>query len=173
MIGWDRCRLELRAPVAGVVTEVNDSLRAGLWFSNQTELIKILPTSDALIRAYVPERNIAHLSAESKGMFYPEALNQQPISADVIHIAPQTTTDLKLKILASTTGGMIAVRENARTGKLVPNEAIYEIILKPSQPLPKLEQNIRGMMFLDGVRISPVERLWDQLVVVFIRESGF
>jgi hypothetical protein len=76
---------------------------------------------------------------------------------------------------ASLYGGAIAVRElpvnNGR--QLVPEIPISRLVLVPVSKGAAPTQVVRGMLSMDGERISLVVGIWQKVAGVLVREMGF
>ena len=79
---------------------------------------------------------------------------------------------LETPALASVYGGSIATHE-LPDGSLQPNHAVYRASLSPTEDPGSLQQVMRGEVTLEGQAQSIISRLWQPIVAVEIRESGF
>lgn len=168
----DLARLVIRAPFDGVVVERADPLAIGEWLPQDTELAVVIDRSASLVEAYLPERDLHRLAIGAEGRFYPADLDRQPVPVRVTAVDGASSRALGEPMLASTYGGRIAVREG-EDGTLIPETPVYRVLLSGQPPLPDQARMESGEVRLEAGRASIAHRLWQDVVAVAIRESGF
>jgi hypothetical protein len=65
----------------------------------------------------------------------------------------------------------VPVREDANH-ILKPETSVYRVTLQLVDPPPQWNQAVRGLVIVEGPRISLAQRAWRQSLRVLIRESG-
>jgi putative peptide zinc metalloprotease protein len=165
-------RLVVRAPVAGVVVELEEPLAAGDWVAKGERLGLVAETGGGRVEAYLGEADLRRVAPGTAGRFVPEDPGLPALPARVEAIDSASTRVLPDADLASTTkGGRIAVRQGADHA-LVPEQPVYRLVLSPLEP-GSAPRTRRGTVLLDGARESVAGRLWDTALGVLVRESGF
>lgn len=166
-------KLTIRAPIAGTITNLDDSLKIGRWVGDKMPLMEIVDPRAAMITAFVSEQDLHQIQKEKIARFYPSYLRGGPtIQAKIERIDLVTTQNLGEPYLASIYGGDIAVHENAER-KLMPKDALYRVTLHPLQPVTQLFFTTRGKVQLTGSPVSLLKTAWIRMTGALIRESGF
>jgi len=168
----EQARLEIRAPIAGTVSDLEDWLHEGRWLPDNHPLALIVGDHGLRLEGLVGERDLDRLSPGARGYFYPENTDLAPLKVRLVLIDRAGVATLDRPYLASTYGGPIPVREDA-SHKLVPEQALYRLSLTPEQPGQMPERIERGTLRLEAAPRSPLSRLWETIAGVLIRESGF
>ncbi len=157
------------APFAGVLTDVPWALRLGSTLPRRELLGVLIDPADPVVEAYVDEGDVTRFAPGSTARFYPED-GGDVLDLVVIATSPGSARVLEAQDLASIHGGGLAVRRDA-AGRLVPEHAVYRVLLRLQAPMPVLRRQ-RGAISIDGVRMSPLRRIYDRAVAVVVRESG-
>ena len=161
--------LVISAPFAGVLTDVPLLLRLGITLPRRELLGILIDPSDPIVEAYVEEGDITRFAPGSTAHFYPgDATSAVPLTT--ISIAPTSARTLEAIDLASIHGGPLGVRRDS-AGRLVPEHAVYRVLLRPSDKIQLLRRQ-PGYIVIDGDRVSPLRRIYDRAVAVIVRESG-
>jgi len=163
--------LTVKAPFAGVVTDVPPALRLGEWLQRREALGMLVDPSKLMVEAYIGEADLGRLHAGADAKFYPEN-GDPPVELTVASIGTASVRVLDTTDLASIYGGGIAVRKDA-AGKLQPESAIYRAVLTPKQPGPALPKRLRGTVDIEADRTSLIARIYRRAVSIVIREGGF
>ncbi len=167
-----RRALELRAPLDGVVVDLNEIARPGLWVEPRLPLARVVDTRTGVVHGYVEGADRGRIAPGARAWFHPEDPLRPAIPVTVVRIADYNTRTLEAPELASTHGGAIAVRADAG-GNLLPQKAVYRVILHPDAESAAPDQVIRGSVRVEGEALSHAERAWRAAAAVLIRESGF
>ncbi len=163
-------RLQVRAPVAGVLRDVPSGLAPGLWINETVLLGRVVAPQRARLRGFVAGEELERIEAGAGGRFYPEdpTLSSLPLVVDRIETAGVQNIDTPY--LSSSHGGAIAVREDRERGA-IPTDAQYRVAMTASAGAP--DQVVRGTARIEAGRISPLQRLWRTAAGIAIKESGF
>jgi putative peptide zinc metalloprotease protein len=169
-----REKLVLTAPFTGLLTDLPDDLRPGAWISRDEALATLIDPHSHRVVAYVQEEDLLRLQTGGTARFYPDNAQHAPLDLWVSEIGRTATQNLNYPEMASIHGGNLAVREDSDK-KLVPEQAVYRVVLIPAEPKPtpythRLEI---GSVTIAADRASPLSRLWRAVVAVVIRESGW
>jgi putative peptide zinc metalloprotease protein len=164
-------RLHVVAPMAGKVVDVADDLRPGLWLPPKTRLLSMVDPASGEIEAYVYEADLRRIEVGDEATFYPEGGWAPALAARVVAIDRANTRLLPAAYLASRFGGEIPVRET-RQGELVPERAVYRIVLAPEGVGEAPSRVLRGRVMIQGSAESLAARAWRSILAIVVRESG-
>lgn len=127
-----------------------------------------------MVEAFVTEQDIVKIKSGAIAVFYPENLDLPSLSCQLQTIAAGSTQNLPV-MLASTYGGPIAARVS-QDKKQVPEIAQYRLLLDVKGSFdkpPACPAILRGTLKLQTIRSSLIAGIWQELMVVSLRESGF
>ncbi len=165
-------KLEVKAPIAGRVVDLSEDLRPGAWVAANERLLAVMQPDRALIEAYVSEADLARIGVGTRGASsIPRTAGASRSSAHVVRIERANARVLAEPYLASRFGGGIPVRE-MKSGELVPESAVYRVMLEPDGAPAAPARVLRGHVVLSGAPESLAARAWRRVVAVAIRESG-
>lgn len=167
----ERERLQLRAPFAGVVRDLEPTLRPGRWVSRDMRLLSLAGGRRARVVAWVEEDELAALPDKAVGRFYPErgGLGAVAVTLRSVERAPLPALDSPYQ--ASIYGGQLPIRQD-HNGRLVPEVTLYRVELVPEQALAT-PQVRRGWVNVEGRRRTLLGRLTRLVAGTLLRESGF
>lgn len=165
-------RLHLRAPHAGRVRDLPDTLEPGQWLGPQQTLLRVV-AAGARLRGYLAEGDVTRVASGARGYFLPAPsalLARVPV--ELQEIDPTGARQIELAALRSDHGGPIAIRQDDQ-GQAQPVQGQYATRMAATATLdaPPLPQP--GLAVLEGRRESVLGRLWRRALALFIRESGF
>ena len=166
----EKKRLQIQAGSDGVIRDVPNGLRAGLWLDSSQKLGVVVGLSHVIIEAYIDEHFLQSIEKGTTGLFFADN-DSEPLRCHVEEIDLTVTSFLKEPYLASLYGGDIGVQVSEEK-KLQPRQSWYRLLLVAEEQLVA-EQVIRGTVVLKGRQRSIIAGAWRRAVAVFIRESGF
>jgi putative peptide zinc metalloprotease protein len=164
-------RLRVTAPIAGRVVDVADDLRPGLWLPPKVQLFSVVDAQQSEIEAYVYESDLDRIAVGDAATFYPEGGFLSALDARITSIDRANTRALPEAYLASRFGGPIPVRETSER-ELVPERAVYRIVLVPEPARAAPPRVLRGRLVIKGSAESLAARAWRSVLAVLVRESG-
>jgi putative peptide zinc metalloprotease protein len=164
-------RLRVTAPMAGRVVDVADDLRPGMWLAPKIRLLSMVDVGDSEIDAYVYESDVHRIAVGNTATFYPDGGFLSSLEARVTAIDRANTRLLPDAYLASRFGGAIPVHETPQ-GELVPERAVYRIVLAPEQGAAAPARVLRGRLVIKGSAESLAARTYRSVLAVLMRESG-
>ena len=171
-------RLGARAPFDGEVIWVNELATQNGWMDNRTPILTYIDRNSQQVYAYVDEYDLERIQIGGKVSFYPENSYFSKINGKVLSIDEANTGTLDYDILATSQGGKIPAERHQETGKFVPTQSIYRVRIQVTN-IDQENDNVsyplllRGYARLAGERKSIILRVFDSVVGVIIRESGF
>lgn len=165
-------RLELRAPFAGRLADVDPDLRPGDWVPKGAPIAVVAGGSRWQVVAYVEAEDAARLKVGDRARFTPQNAKVQPIGLVVDQIDADATRALPSALFAASSGGDVLVRQ--QEGRLTPERAVYRVRLSAPKAPEKLEGHTwRGKVVIQGDWSSPGWRYLRAAIAVLVRESGF
>jgi len=166
-----QARLVLRAPFSGVVSEMDPTLRAQQWLSNATPVFFVNDSEIAEMKGIVSVGELSRIGIGQAAIFYPEDPQMPKVTATISRIDWGNIKNLDLTYLSSRYGGEVAVKVH-KNGKAIPENAAYAIKLDNiSSAVPSRE--IRGNICVECQSVFLIERLYELVLSLIIRESGF
>jgi putative peptide zinc metalloprotease protein len=166
-----RDQLTLRAPFAGVVTDMASSLHKGRWVSTDFALVHVINPMEMIVQAYAMEEEQVRLTAGNEGWFYADDPARQARHGRIEDLRQVDESNFTLTYLASLYSGPVPVRQDDQ-GKLKPEASIYRVTLNVVDAGEVWTQAVRGLVHVEGESRSVVRQLWEHVAAVLIRESG-
>ncbi len=167
----EKAELEIRAPFAGRILELNPALHAGRTISQKEMIALIGADSGFIARGYVSEADLMRLHAGEKGRLIPEQAMRPAFDVTLRDISIRGAQTIDVPDLASTNGGRIAVQPGQQH-RLEPVSAVYAVTLAAEETAAIPDQRYRGVAQVHGDAESFAIRVWRQVAKVLIRESG-
>ena len=167
----ESAKLQVKAPIAGRVVDLGETLRPGEWVAARERLLAVIEPDRAAIEAYVAESDLARIAPGTTATFYPEGGWGAPLTARVVRIERANTASLTEPYLASRFGGDIPVREQ-KQGEFVPETSVYRVTLAPAAAVAAPSRVLRGRVVLSGTAESLALRAWRRILAVAVRETG-
>jgi len=172
-----RDNLSLRAPFAGLITDLPSEIQPGLWLKPDQPLARLVNPDQAVLRAYLPGADLDRLTPGASGRFLPEDLSRPALPVVVSAIEQVNAAVLDTPALAATQGGPIEVQPAqtaaGQASALIPSSPVYRVALMPLEATPAPGQTVPGTALVEANAASPLRRLWRHTIGVLIRESGF
>jgi putative peptide zinc metalloprotease protein len=169
--------LEIRAPHAGRLIEINPALHNGRHINSDFKIAVIVDMEDLEILSFVSDTQIRRIHEGAKVKFIPDDLfanvgtHKSRIEATLSFIAPTGEEYLNEDIFSSNFRGPIAV-EPVKDGHSRPVTSITRIKATPSSaPMP--ERALRGVVTIKADQQSPAKAIWRRIRQVLIRETDF
>jgi putative peptide zinc metalloprotease protein len=170
-------RLILRAPAAGIVTDIGPDMHVGRWLNGTEVVARIVDPIRRDVQVYVNERDAARLIANGAARFVPDDALAASQRARIVDVSTAAVRSIDSPALASRYGGPIAVdpvREGEARGELHPRQPQYRVRLVT--PLRRstdgFVQPITGEAILAARPESIAGRLFRQIMVLFRREAS-
>ncbi len=173
-------RLEIRAPLSGTVTDLEDALLPGRWLGPKLPLATVVSPGPGELVGYVSEGDFDRLKPGAVARFHPDDPLRARRDARVRSLDPVSVSVLDVPALASLHGGPVAVEgQNGPTpggagnrSALAPVEAVYRIAFDV-EGTEGPRHITRGVARVEGEARSLAERFWRVAAAVLIRETGF
>ena len=183
--------LVIRAPFSGKIESLSEDLHVGAWLKKQQAILLLVDQTGLRISAYANSQQQQQLKIGQAGDFVPENIDLSKIAVRISQIINYPTDILygdkqdqqHLSFIrkpapesayhASTFGGEVVVNADKK-GQLKPEKNIFLVLLDSQLPENYvLEHVIRGRVFFEVSRKSLAARLWRQILILWVKESGF
>nr|WP_318381471.1 HlyD family efflux transporter periplasmic adaptor subunit [uncultured Enterobacter sp.] len=167
-----RRRLEIRAPWAGQVRDVEQDLAPGRWLAADQPLLRVVNAGAGRIRGYLPEDALSAIQPAATGRFIADDPSRAAQAVRVQSIDPTASAFIEREALTSDHGGPVAVRRDGQK-RARPVQAWYgvDIVVTDNAAFPP--QPLRGVVVINGKAESLFTSVWRRIAVLGIRESGF
>jgi len=166
-----RERLQLRAPQAGTVRDLQRDLTPDRWLHPAEALARIVEPGLRL-RGYLAEESLWRIEAGNEGRFITDDPARPAMRVRLDEVDATGVAYLELEALSSDHGGPIAVRRDAQR-RAEPVQAQYGVRLTLLDGDIHPDHPLRGMVVLDGERQSLLGAAWRRIAALGVRESGF
>lgn len=163
--------LIIRAPFAGVMSDLPRGIHVGRYISDTQNIGRLIALERYEIIAYPSEGKARRIRRDEAITFIADDVTSPAISARLISVAPTNSAVLSDDILSSEYRGPIAVSETPE-GKAQPQSAIIKIIAAPDAP-PNVRQARRGVVKIKARGEAPIAGLMRAVTRVLIREVDF
>lgn len=160
-------RLELLAPMDGIVTDSSPLVQPGQWINQREPLLGL--RQGGVLEAYVAEEDVPRLRVGASAYFIPDG-RDAGIDATITAIDRVAVTALTEPSLAVPYGGTIPARFDHNN--LVPDVAVYRLRLKPVDDRVVPPVPLRGQVRMDGDYRSPLGHGLRAIAAVLLREWG-
>jgi putative peptide zinc metalloprotease protein len=164
--------LLLKSPIDGVVVDRADSLYPGRWINEKLAVAYVIDPQQAAIAALAPVEDLNALAVGQEALFIPNDATRSARRARVTEIRDMDEQDFSLPYLASIYGGDVPARKDAR-GRVQAEQSVYRVELDVVDQADLVDQAVTGQLHIAGKTQSLIFRVWDRVVAVLIRESGF
>jgi putative peptide zinc metalloprotease protein len=165
----EKARLEVTAPIAGKVVDVDDSLAPGAWVKAKSRLAWVINPATVVVESYVDEADLDRVAGGDSATFA-EADSRIEAPLRIAEIARASTRLLSDPALASVYSGPITVRPQKQ--KLIPDRTLYRVKLTPTTELLTPTRVLRGQVMMRGEAASIVARAWRSFYAIVVREAG-
>jgi len=166
-------QLQVRAPFAGRLADLAESLAAGEWLPAGEWLGTLVDERKLRVEAFVTEADRERLQAGAEAWFVPEDAGRARLRLKVDDISQTATRKLtSAPELASVYQGAIAAKLDPQRVP-EPEQALYRVLLSPVGQLDGDLTTLRGTAIITGSARSPLLQALRRALVVVIRESAF
>lgn len=175
-LGARIAKLDVRAPFAGMIADVDRELRPGLWLSRERSLAILVRKDGWRLAALAPESALRRLSPGARGRFVADDPLLPALAVRLARISPAPATRFSRPEFSGDNGGRVPVAARRdETGEPAPQGAWFELDLDviDGEPAAGTTNTIRGLAVLEGRSESLAARFVRRALAVLIREAGF
>ncbi len=169
-IAAEKDKMVLRAPIAGVIRDIDRFLHEGRWINESMRVLTIVDQGEVLLRGYISDENASRLELGKRAVFIPDFLETSAIDGRVTALAGASADRISIMALSSQFNGPIAVSDVEEGGR--PLQTWYNVTVTPHGPEPMPTTVMRGEVHAKGRRESLATRIWRRVVHVFIKETS-
>ncbi len=174
MYQGEQSRLQVAAPFAGVLRDMDPQLAPGVWVQPRQPLAMVVDPSSWTVETYIPEADVARVRVGDPVRAFMGLRSLKAYTGRVLEVDTARTSVLPHTILDAKTGGpIVTLAPNAEDRReRVPKDAIYRVRIALDEAPPAQQ------MMLARVSISGESRAWlptvfSRMAAVAVRESGF
>jgi putative peptide zinc metalloprotease protein len=174
----EQLRLQVAAPFAGELRDLDPQLAPGVWVQPRQPMGVVIDPSSWTVEAYVPEVDVARIRVGDKVRAFMGLRSLRAFEGKVQEIDTARTAILPHTMLDAKSGGPIAtLAPNADDRReRVPKDALYRVRITLDEA--PFTQQINQQMMLAHVSIAGESRAWlpsvfSRMAAVLVRESGF
>ena len=175
----ERRDLVLRAPIAGLLRDLDPDLEPGRWLGRDAPVALVVSPEAAVARGLRRDGTAEALKTGDHGTFYPDSFFMGSAEATVTDVAEAAAARLDIPALSSLAGGPVAARPAPEPGShardampgAAPEDAVFPVRFALRSAAPR--RVTRGAVLVDGERESLAGASLRQLARVLRRESGF
>jgi len=167
----ERERLTVRAPISGLLLDVDPQIARGTWVRPTQPLGIVVDPTTWIAEVFVEESDLDRIRIGNRGRFFATGDELAPISGTVEEIDAARVVSLSTPALAASHGGPISTVAT-EPERLTPRAALYRVRLKLDRAPPRLSA-ILGWAVIDGEARSLLLEGLRYTAAVLIRESGF
>lgn len=165
-------RLELRAPFAGKLVDLDPDLRRGDWVGKGSAIAVVVSEGPWRAVAYLKGDDALRVQVGDRATFVAEGLQGSPVKMIVEQVDPDATRALPSGLFAASAGGDVMVR--TKDGKLTPERSVYRVRLRADHAPANLSgHSWRGRVVIQGAWSPPGWRYLRAALAVLVREAGF
>nr|WP_251030606.1 MULTISPECIES: HlyD family secretion protein [Pseudomonas] len=164
-------RLTLRAPMAGILTDIDPAVQPGVWVKPNQPLGVLVNPDSWTVEAFVRQQDLARLSVGARARFQAEGGGGKALEGQVVSIDDSRTQNVPHLMLSTAYGGPIAVSGKPDSSLQV-RDALYRVRINLDTPPSQMMMRL-GKVSIEGTRVSPVAELFTDALSILVRESGF
>lgn len=161
--------LEVTAPFAGEVRDIPTDLRVGAQIRRLERLGVLVAADSSVVEAFVSEADLDRVQPGAAARFI--QVDGDTLSLKVAEVAHASTRALEVIELASTHEGPISVRRGPQN-TLVPEHALYRVLLVGEQPLGTTTSRTVGTVVIDAPPRSIADIIYRRAVALLLREAS-
>ena len=165
-------QLTIRAPFAGMLVDVPPEIRAGDTLKQHDYIGSVITPDRTTIEAYVHETDIGFIQSGAQASFIADSPDAARMTGHVQSISVASVPEIDALEQASLYGGNIKAHKDEASHRIVPEEAIYQVIVLPDGPLPPVKQRMMGKVRIHATATSFMQRTYRKVISVFMGEAG-
>ncbi len=171
----EQSRLQITAPFAGLLQDLDPLLAPGVWVQPRQPLAVVIDPSAWVVEAYISESDVSRIQPGNSVRVHLSPRSLRVLDGVVTEVDAGRTVALPHQILDAQTGGPIATLtpgSDRRQIERAPRDAIYRVKVLLKDP-PPVNQMMVGQVVISGERRAWLPTALERVAAIFIRESGF
>ena len=163
-------RMDLAAPFAGELRDVEDNLAVGTWIAPKQPLAVLIDPQSWAVDTFVEEADIGRIKLGDKAKIYLQGSHLQQFMGEVTEIdTAARVQSLPHPMLDAQHGGAIATLPG---DKLVPKQALVKVRVS-FDAQPNLQRMAAGNVVIQTQARAWLPSAFERVAALFVRESGF
>lgn len=159
--------LDIKAPIAGIVRDLDEGLSAEQWVRIQSALLHITGGDGSRVLALVPEEDSSRLAESPTARFIADDVVLPPFTSRPGASADFVGGIIPENILADVFGGFVPVSDIDGDLRVTTGWLAYRFDVKEMAP----SSIVRGKVTIAAEPISPAAILWRRIASVLAREQ--
>lgn len=168
MYSDDISRLNIGAPFAGKLMDIDPLLATGVWVQPKQPLGVVVDPNHWVADALVNEEDIKRIAVGNRVTLH-QATSVNVQQGKVIEIDQTKTSVLPHPMMDAKSGGSIVTLESQQH---VPRDTLYRVRVALDTPPAQLRMEIRDAV-IEGERSAWLPTVLKRMAAVVVRESGF
>ncbi len=165
-------QLVVRAPFSGIVVDMDSWLSKQQWLYPKRPVLQLMNSETMMVESYLPAKMRHRMDNSNEGWFIPDDLTVSPIKIELSSIGRISSHIMKADYLSSDYGGDIEISRDSND-RAITLEGMHDMtFVVPKSSRIERFRILTGEVSIEVVAQSLVERLWNSILVVLIRESG-
>lgn len=160
-----------RAPFAGQWHLLDPDLKPGQWIGSKEKLALLVGNGGWQVETYLSDDEVRRVAVGDRALFLPDSPSDGAWSLIVSNIDLDAARVLPQRELAAQQGGSVMVRE--RRGQLIPEQAVYRVVLRLDGETGFPRQSWRGKVVIQGKWEAIAAHYVRNAFAVLLRETGF
>lgn len=167
----EQSRMQLVAPFAGRLADVDAQLSAGVWVQPRHPLAILIDPTQWIAEVYVAEEDVARIKKGDAAKVYNGA---HATRGKVLQIDTSRTATLPYAMLDASYGGPIVTlpRADERSDEHTVRDGLYRVRIALDEPPPQERMSLCTVV-ISGASRALMHGVLDHALSVLIRESGF
>lgn len=162
-------RMDLIAPFAGKLLDMNEHLSVGSWVDPKLPLAVLIDPKSWVVDAYVQERDISRITQGNTATIYLQESHLTKLKGKVLEIDKARVPALPNILLDAQFGGAI----NTLPGdKHIPQDNLYRVRIQLAAP-PALTRIAEVQANIETQPRAWLSDVLERITAVLVRESGF
>jgi putative peptide zinc metalloprotease protein len=174
----ETARLQIAAPFAGVVTDIDPQLAPGVWVQPRQPLATLIDADHWVVEAFLAEADVGRVRAGQSARVHTGALGLGFLRGRVVEVDASRTTVLPDRMLDAQAGGPILTLASSTSERrseattLAPRESLSRVKIQLDERPPQAQAALVRVV-IDAERRAWLPAALERVASVFIRESGF
>ena len=173
----EQSRMQLAAPFAGVLGDLDAQLANGVWVAPRQPLAVVVDPSSWTVEAFVAEEDVARVRVGDAARIHLGARSLDVLQGHVTEVDSSRTSVLPHSMLDARVGGPLATVAvsapgDAQRQERAPKDAIYRVRIAV-EGIPEGRQMMLSSVVIAGEKRAWLPSILTRIAAVAVRESGF
>jgi putative peptide zinc metalloprotease protein len=167
----EQSRMQLVAPFAGRLIDIDPQLKPGVWVQSKHPLAMLIDPAQWIAEVYVAEEDIGRIKPGDEARVYSGV---HAMAGKVVQVDTSRTGSLPYPMLDAASGGPIVTlpHTDERNGERTVRDGLYRVRIALEEAPPRQQMTLCSAV-ISGTSRSLLHGVLDHALSVVIRESGF